>query len=440
MNATIRDKRTFVLSEWQVGGIFFIYTLLTGLAIQLILLPYVFPAWHAGNGLLVGLDAVNFHKIAVQLANQITTQGWSAWELTPNNQAVAGIAAIFYVLITPKPWTVLPLNALLHATAALVLYRLAMFLVKDRKKSLLATLPFVLFPSSLTWTAQMHNDSYAILGQLLFFYGWYLLAQWRNTFSVAKMAGAAISIVIGITLTWLVRDYLVQILHVLSLVVATVLSLAYLWWRRRGDVDWRRTAIAILVIWFLVVMIGLFITPKKPMAERVQYEWRSSPWLLRAIDRQLFALSVKREIVLLDWAGAGSNIDTEIHFHSAADVLSYLPRALQIGFLAPFPNDWFGSGSRPANTMMRRVSGIEMSLVYLSLLGLPIAIWRWRRELSLWIFMFYAAGMQTIYTLVTVNIGTLYRFRYGYLMTFVALGIAGWTVLWPFIRKWLLRR
>jgi hypothetical protein len=121
-------------------------------------------------------------------------------------------------------------------------------------------------------------------------------------------------------------------------------------------------------------------------------------------------------------------------------MFSPLPRALQIGFLAPFPNDWFGSGSRPANTMMRRVAGSEMRLVYLALLGLPMALWRWRRELSLWIFVFYAAGMQTIYTLVTVNIGTLYRFRYGYLMTFVALGIAGWTVLWPFIRKWLLRR
>jgi len=434
-----------VLSEWRVGGIFFIYTLLTGLAIQLILLPYVFPAWHAGNGLLVGLDSVNFHKIAIDMTRKVQEDGWSAWELAPRGEPVAGIATIFYVLITPKPWTVLPLNALLHAMAALVLYRLIMFLVKDWKKSLLATLPFVLFPSSLTWTAQMHNDSYAILGQLLFFYGWFLLAQWRNTFSVAKMAGAAISIVIGITFTWLVRDYLVQILHVLSLVVAIVLSLAYLWWRRRGDVDWYRAVMAILVIWVLVAVIGFFATPKKVVraeraAPRLQYAWQNSTWLPGAIDRQLFALSVNREINLRAWAGAGSNIDTEIHFHSASDVLSYLPRALQIGFLAPFPNDWFGSGSRPANTMMRRVSGIEMSLVYLSLLGLPIAIWRWRRELSLWIFMFYAAGMQTIYTLVTVNIGTLYRFRYGYLMTFVALGIAGWTVLWPLLQNTLLRR
>ncbi len=453
-NIANKARRPFALSAWQIGGAFFIYTLLTGLVVQLILLPYVFPAWHAGNGLLVGLDSVNFHKIAAQLANQIRAEGWSAWELAPKNQPVAGMAAIFYVLITPKPWVVLPLNALLHAIAALALYRLVLSLTKNWKISLLATLPFVLFPSSLTWTAQMHNDSYAIAGQLLFFYGWFLLAQRESVLSTRTMGWAALSILIGTILTWLVRDYLIQILQVLTLVVAIPLSLAYLWWTRRGQMHWRRTALALLVIWSLVVTIGFFATPKKVIraertAPRLQYEWRASSWLPRAvmqyewlpaaINRQLFALSVTREINIRAWAGAGSNIDTDIHFRSASDIFLYLPRALQIGFLAPFPRDWFGNGSRAPNTMMRRVSGIEMSMVYLALLGLPMVLWRRRRELHLWVVVFYAAGMQTIYTLVTVNVGTLYRFRYGYLMTFVALGIAGWTVLWPIIQNNVVR-
>ena len=158
-----------------IWGAFFISTLLMGLLVQLLLLPHVFPAWHAGDGLLVGLDSVAFHKIAVGLAERIHGEGWSVWTLRPGGQPVAGVAAIFYTLITPQPWVVLPLNAVLHATAGLVLMRMANYVCGNWRKSLLATFPFVFFPSTLTWTSQMLNDSYAILGGLLFIYGWIIL-------------------------------------------------------------------------------------------------------------------------------------------------------------------------------------------------------------------------------------------------------------------------
>lgn len=170
-------KRPTLLIIW---GVFFISALLVGLLVQLLILPHVFPAWHAGDGLLIGLDCVTFHKIAVGLAERIHTEGWSAWTLRPGGQWVAGVASVFYALITPKPWVVLPLNAALHATAGLVLMHMVNKICGNWRTSLLATLPFVFFPSTLTWTSQMHNDSYAILGGLLFIYGWIILANIFN--------------------------------------------------------------------------------------------------------------------------------------------------------------------------------------------------------------------------------------------------------------------
>lgn len=41
---------------------------------------------------------------------------------------------------------------------------------------------------------------------------------------------------------------------------------------------------------------------------------------------------------------AKSTIDRGERFNSAADFPAYFPRAMQIGFLAPFPRDWFGQG------------------------------------------------------------------------------------------------
>jgi hypothetical protein len=79
----------------------------------------------------------------------------------------------------------------------------------------------------------------------------------------------------------------------------------------------------------------------------------------------------------------------------------------------------------PGSTAMRLVAGAEMLMIYpLLLLGLPLAIWRWRRKLEFW----FAAGccvyLIVTYAMVTPNVGTLYRMRYGYLMTLAATGLA----------------
>ena len=48
-------------------GVFF-FTLLSGLFVQLVFLPYIAPSIHAGNGLIKGVDGSKFHKWAVEAA------------------------------------------------------------------------------------------------------------------------------------------------------------------------------------------------------------------------------------------------------------------------------------------------------------------------------------------------------------------------------------
>lgn len=56
--------------------IVFAYTMLTSFLIQLILLPYIFPSWHAGDGLLnSSLDSVGFHQHAVAMSENIRVSG-----------------------------------------------------------------------------------------------------------------------------------------------------------------------------------------------------------------------------------------------------------------------------------------------------------------------------------------------------------------------------
>src|SRR5688572_23047400 len=125
--------------------VIFFYTIAMGLFVQFILLPYILPSWHSGNGLIKKMDGYIFHRAALSLSESIKLQGWSVWEPTPKGQFVSGIAAICYTLIYPKPWSVLPVNAVFNACACLCLYFLMMSFVENRQRALLASLPFIFF-------------------------------------------------------------------------------------------------------------------------------------------------------------------------------------------------------------------------------------------------------------------------------------------------------
>src|SRR5262249_7723224 len=109
---------------WRLWGGIFAYAAVAALLVQLVLLPHVFPAWHAGHRLLLGGDWLYFHALAAALAPRIPAQGGAAWELRPQGQPPSGIAAAIYALTLPEPWALVPLNAALHATAGVVLLRI----------------------------------------------------------------------------------------------------------------------------------------------------------------------------------------------------------------------------------------------------------------------------------------------------------------------------
>ncbi len=148
----------------------------SGLFVQFVLLPYIIPAWNAGEGMIVGWDSFNYHRLAAFQAQLIQLEGWQAWVFAPHGQPVSGIASVFYALIAPHPWVILPLNALLHSLAAWTLFKAFNLTFKRRTLALLAALPFLLFPSALLWVTQMANDNYAVTGGILLLYGWICFA------------------------------------------------------------------------------------------------------------------------------------------------------------------------------------------------------------------------------------------------------------------------
>jgi hypothetical protein len=553
-----RDHRAAPTTPWLgLGLALFGYAALVAVLVQFVVLPYLFPAFHAGHGLLVGGDWIAFHRLAAETAAAIATQGWGAWALRPEGQAPAGIAAAVYAVTVPEPWTMIPVNAALHAGAALVLLRLVLRFVPDWRLALGAVLPFFLYPSALAWYTQNHKDSYFIAGFYLLLNAWVVLAgsdgwasvRWR----LVEAVGCAVA---GAALVGLVRPHGVQVFQGLAAVATVGLSALYVARVARGAWPWRQAAVVGAMAWGLVVGLTPFtlggvvdrppperpgppavldagarepaatgagrlgasespvlmpvawtwsragappsavaagvprsaaagphyrveqpvgawalrgyavdvarLLEDRPAALALDWQlppggegsegadfapgtasatqlademgtrrWQASGWLPAAVEARLYTMAEIRRGFLEYYREAASNIDGDVAFTSAADFATYVPRALQIGLLAPFPAHWFERGHIEATTLQRRVTGVEMVGVYLALAALPYAVWRWRRRAELWVLLGLCLGLVLVLAVVTPNVGSLHRARYGPLMALVALGLAGGTVaLW----------
>jgi hypothetical protein len=271
---------------WKIWGIAFIYTCLVSLFVQFILLPYFFPRMHAGGGLFTGCpDSVSLHQLAVELAERIKQSGWGAWRLRPHNQSPAGIASMVYALTWSKLWVLIPLNAALHASAFLILFQLINLFIKNQLRSFLCVLPFLVFPSNLQWTAQLHKDGLSILGAALILYSLVILVKsgnlekkdWRRL-----IARAIVFYLMGIFLIWLARPYMLMIVKFIMVFFCPLLIATFFIRWLKGNLSWQKvfTASGVLLISLLI----LSQTSSKYMA----------------VDSETFGLSMARSDELLE--------------------------------------------------------------------------------------------------------------------------------------------
>ncbi len=470
------DNKVTYIKLWV--AVFF-YILIAGLFVQLVALPFVLPAAHAGDGLLAGGDWVAYHRIALDLADQIKQHGWSFWQLRPEYQAPAGIAAALYAITgIAMPWVILPFNAAIHATSAILLLLIIGSVAGWSKPVIWPVLPFTFFPTALLWNTQFHKDSFFILGTFLFLYGLLYLSIVSEHNLLKRLVSGFIIIFCGILFIWVVRPYGVEMIFYIGSTLAFFLTIYLLVSNRKN----KKVLLAnILFIWLAIFasypfvgtgihhqfvpgqyedlskpsevdqggqikavqMVKTQMTPAEPNtgvtitllsagAENVNSElqatlsesWSRSSYLPAFIDENLYKLAVMRDRYIIFKPEAGSNIDHHIRFTSAQEIITYIPRALQVGLFTPFPDQWFAEGTNLATTIMRRISALEMIFIYLLFPFLLIGWWLWRKNYKYYLAACFSLGMILSYALVVANVGTLVRMRYGFTMILVGLGVA----------------
>jgi hypothetical protein len=95
-----------------------------------------------------------------------------------------------------------------------------------------------------------------------------------------------------------------------------------------------------------------------------------------------------------------------------------------IGFLAPFPNMWFATGSNVGRSG-RLLSGAETAVIYIIELLAVLGLWFRRRQWSTWFLAAVAAASFTAMGLIVANVSIIYRLRYAFMMLIIVLGTEG---------------
>ena len=444
----------------RAGMVFFFYSLLVGMAIQLYIVPRIFPHLDRGDGIII-LDSNGFNQLAKEKAEEIRKQGWGAWELRPQSHLPSGIASFFYTLLVPKPYTLLPFNALVHAVSGcLVLWLLRH--IFSLIPALFGSFLFIVNPAALQWVAQLHRDGIFILGNLMMLV---CVVQFWNGFrssNLRTIGWGFIGGVAGTLLVWAARSYWVHELFLFVLLASVCLA----FWgcstriiRKRGVTHpGFGIALGFLVLllfqgWLIAYhSIGMIELPQEAIGLRLETAessaktsgssqktsgssqktvrdggvgeklWNRTTWLPEFAERKLYHLSVARRGVIS--TGGNTVVDSDIPLNSAGAFVTYLPRALQLGLLSPLPELWRGQGSTPAMTMARKVMGVTTFFFYFCLLGLLVGIVLYRKNQMFWLICLFCFMGILIFTYTYPNVGTLLRFRYGFYMLLVAVGAA----------------
>lgn len=453
----LSDKQ-FWIRSWLC---FFAYAVLASIFIQFILLPYFVPSWHAGHGLLKDHDWVAYHARGVELATFLRNNDWKGWLNADAGWIEPRAISLIYAFIAPEPWALIPFNAFLHATTGLLIsFSLLSVFTEDRRTALIGCLPYIFFPSALLWTSQIHKDGANNFAFACYLLGWVLLFKNSISFNVKKLVFSLFLIGFGSYLSWFLRPYLGMVLTICSgfLLFAGVILCV------RSEPSEKKvfsvsllSALVLLVVLYPVTKASSYSGVKAAITEEAdnvpvsseitQKEvgqktfrlWEKTPYVPQFLEDKAFTLSAVRT-GFIGMNLLKPNIDDRVYFYKISDILNYIPQAIKLALFAPFPDAWLNNSSASHNNFFKKIVIVEMLFVYLSTpFFILFFIFNYKKRES-WVLFLFNLAILTLFGLTVANLGTLCRFRYFFLMTWVGIGIAYGVSSWSSLRRFSLNR
>ena len=371
-------------------------------------------------------DGIIYESQVVELSNILKSDGVRAWATWPTQLHVRLYSiplAIVSRWVSFNILTIEPLN-LIYYLAILVLVLKIGEVVLDYRSGLIAATIVALWPSFLLHTTQLLRDPLLILSVLVLV--WSVVQSLRRELSWRRgllLGFASVAAIVSIRIVRLPMWYVI--------VAAVAGAAALLVIRAVQSKHFPRGATAFA----LLIIVAVAITPKFQPFLHNQQDSRMTSIVLH---EELQKLSLDEQIALhrdafkwkLDADGEarpaedGSRIDADVSLHGAGEIIRHVPRAIVVGFFAPFPNMWLRAGKQVGYSG-RVIAGIEMLMTYMIEFLALFGLWSSLKNLSAWFLVIVIGLGATALGLVVNNMGAMYRLRYPFWVLMVILGAGG---------------
>ena len=401
------------------GAIHITLTLAVFLAGHFQLLPSVFDAH--GTGLTFAIDATSYRTLSSDLANELQTHGLSAWLAIKAPLHCRLYSLLFATLGHVLGHNILaaePLNLVYYLGILCCVYFLGRE-VFNARAGMLAAIIIAVWPSFLLHSTQLIRDSFAILCLLALLLALTLLLRRQLSWRAGLATGAAGASLV--TLFWVLRGNMWGVV-----VLAVGLTIVFLLWRivRRDKVFAPNILAIVFIAVAMLVAPSRFESTGLPGVKPPVTPLAIPPGRQLPSDEGIFTRMLKqvgqRRAGFRMYEARESDIAGDVNLNTVADVVEFLPRALVIGFLAPFPRMWIERGTY--GLAGRLLSGAETLVMYFLYLAVGVCVWRNRRRSELWL-VFLVATIGTIALgLVVVNAGAIFRLRYVFWIMFIVMG------------------
>lgn len=405
-----------------------------------VLIPHMMPT--ATDGHIPG-DPYYYHTIALEKAQQMHEEGIQTFELHLKGQGSAGIASLLYFL-GGGVYSIVAMNAFLHGSSCIV-----MALIINNwfplRLSLLSTLPLIISPHSIFWFSQINKDSYALSGYLLFLFGILGIIKQNNCFK--KQLFYTLACIVGIFTIWIVRPYVNQILLPITAFLFLITIIIF----QKNNLAPQKFSVAIGAVF---ILLSLFFLGRGALSDQTLESFNEWQYTLNQpksivtecykevdsrnwIDLELLPIFANNKIkymminrcisfLILNKSKNTTTIDSFIDSNffpkSSLEAILYIPRAMTIGVLSPWPDRWLYVFYKE-RSFFYTIVPLEAALLYIGLVSLCIWLYR-RREYSILIPVALSATVMTVYGMSMPFIGALYRYRYPWWMVLICLGLA----------------
>ncbi len=376
-------------------------------------------------------DGLLYEQQVAELSRVLKSEGiryWANWPTQLHVRLYALPLALVSRWFSFNILTIEPLNLIYYLAIVFFVYRVGER-VFGHQPGLFAAATVALWPSFLLHTTQLLRDPLLILSVLVVV--WVLVQLILDDIYWQRMLLLGLAYTVALIAIRIVRLPMWRVLVVSVAVGIIFFGVRSLQQRRLSKIG---------ITFALLMVTALVIIPRfQPYFHNQQVLGRPRSINPEAedklpLDEQVFH---RREAFNLRIDGEGleptaesdSRLDTEVQLNSSSAIVRHVPRALEIGLFAPFPNMWFQNGNQVGQSG-RLVAGFETLLTYVIESMAVIGLWWQRKNLVAWLLAIVIGLGAVALGLAVNNMGALYRLRYPFWVLMVILGCGGASFLY----------